>query len=368
MIARNDSRTSAEMRRMAIASTLLAGGVMACAAPAFAETSFEGKTIRFVIASSASGPTDTAGRIFTSYITKHLPGKPVIVVENRPGAAGAITANYIYKVAKPDGLTVGVLFGMVVQGLMQNPGIQYEPAKFQILGAVSATQVLLARNDAGLSEPRDLLKPPKPLVLASLGTGSTTDAANRLFLEMIGAPYKLVSGYPGQAETILAVARGEANLANASHSTYLARRASIRKEGTYDAFLQRGELRADGTFVRNRQLAEVPSMVEVIQQLKPGAVKSADFAAYRNIVGALAVHYSFVLPPQTSPEIVALMRKAFSAAFDDPEARRDVPKRLNADYEFVSGEDSQRIVQELEREYNADPKIGARLKQIMSVK
>ena len=74
-----------------------------------------------------------------------------------------------------------------------------------MVGAISATQVLLARNDLGLKTPADLLKPAKPLVLASLGTGSTTDAANRLFLDMIGANYRYVTGYPGQAETILAL-------------------------------------------------------------------------------------------------------------------------------------------------------------------
>ncbi|CAN0452461.1 unnamed protein product, partial [Phaeothamnion confervicola] len=243
---------------------------------------------------------------------------PTLVIENRPGAVGAIAANYIYNVARPDGLTVGVLFGMVTQGLMRNDGIQYEPAKLQMIGSVSATQVLLARKDLGLTAPRDLLKPAMPLVLASLGSGSTTDAANRLFLDMIGAPYKYVTGYPGQAETILAVARGEANLANASHSTYLSRRESIQKEGLYDAFLQRGELTATGTYQRNKQLPEYPTMVEVIEQLKPEALKSADFASYRSILGALAVHYSFVVPPKTSPEIVEMLRKATAEGLEDP--------------------------------------------------
>ena len=205
-------------------------------------------------------------------------------------------------------------------------------------------------------------------MLASLGSGSTTDAANRLFLDMIKAPYKYVTGYPGQAETILAVERGEANLANASHSTYLSRRDSIQQGGLYDAFLQRGELTAAGGYLRNRQLPGLPTMVEVIEQLEPEALKGADFASYRSILGALAVHYSFVAPPKTSPDIVEAWRRAISDGLEDPEARRTVQAMLKADYELVNGADSQKIVQRLEQEYNADPRIGARLKDIMAVK
>lgn len=336
-------------------------------APAFAQ-SFEGQTTRLVIASTASGPTDTLGRQLGPFIARHIPGKPTLVIENRPGAVGVIAANHMYGAAKPDGLTIGLLFGMVTQGLMKGDNIKYEPARFQILGAVSATQVLLARNDLGIKTPRDLLKPAKPLVLASLGTGSTPDAANRLFLEMIGAPYKLVTGYPGQAETILAVARGEASLTNAGHSAYLARRESIRKEGLYDAVVQRGEMTPARTFQRNKQLQELPTMVEVIGEINPPALKSADFATYRSIVGALAVHYCFVLPPATSPAIVAVMRKAVSDGLNDPEARRTLQAMLKSDYEFIDGPGSQKIIEGLRDEYAGDPRIGERLKAMMSAK
>lgn len=360
----------AEFRTIVGCCIMAVAGALAIACPAAveAQTSFEGQTFRLVIASTASGPTDTFGRQFAPFIARHIPGKPTIVIENRPGAVGAVAANYMYNVAKPDGLTIGLMFGMVTQGLMAGDSIKFDPAKFQVLGAVSATQVLIARNDLALKRPGDLLKPAKPLVLASLGSGSTTDAANRLFLEMIGAPYKYVSGYPGQAEAVLAVARDEANLANFGHSAYLARRDSIRSEGFYDAIVQRGELTPAGTFQRNKQLAEIPTQVEVISQLAPAALQSGDFASFRSIVGALAVHYSFVLPPATGPAIVATLRNAVSDGLNDAEARRTVQAMLKSDYEFIDGPGSQRIIERLRDEYAADVRIGQRLKQIMATK
>ena len=349
--------------------------VLACLAaallpttPSSAQAPFEGQTVRLVIASTASGPTDTLGRQFGPFIARHIPGKPTLVVENRPGGVGVIAANYMYSVARPDGLTIGLMFGMVTQGLMAGEGVRYDPAKLQLLGSISQTQVLLARKDLGLSAPRDLLKPARPLVLASLGAGSTTDAANRLFLDMIGASYQYVSGYPGQAEAVMAVARGEANLANAGDTTYLSRRESIRAEGLYDALVQRGELSADGKWRRNHQLAELPTMVEVIGEVAPQALESGDFATYRSIVGALAVHFAFVAPPATPPAVVETLRKAVSAGIEDPEARRVVGGMLKTDYVFVDGPSSQRIVEQLRGEYAADPRIERRLKQIMGGK
>ena len=363
-----DFAGSAKVRNTGAAAFAASSMLAAFIHPALAEVSFEGKTIRFEIASTPSGPTDTMGRVFAPHIARYLPGKPAIQLDNRPGAAGVIAANYIYNVAKPDGLTVGVLLGMVTSGLMQTGGVSFKPANFQMVGAISATQVLLVRKDAGLKTPADFLKPAKPIVLASLGTGSTTDAANRLFLDMIGAKYRYVTGYPGQAETILALSRDEANVANASHTTYLQRRDNIRQEGLFDAFLQRGELTPEGGFKRNVSLPEVPTIVEAIQQIKPEALESADFAAYRSVVGSMAVHYSFVLPPKTPPEIVEAFRKAMIQALDDPETRKSVQEIIKSDYDFVTGADGQKIVQELEKSYDADPRVGARLKEIMAVK
>lgn len=353
----NDMRT-----RIAIA----AASVFLLGCSAQAQTNFEGKTIRFMVASTPGGPTDMMARAFAPFIARYLPGKPTVVFENRPGAVGVIAANYIYNVTKPDGLTAGVLLGMVTNGLMRIQGVQYEPGKFQMIGSISATQVLLARNDLGLKTATDLLKPAKPLVLASLGSGSTTDAANRLFLDMIGAQYKYVTGYPGQAETILALGRGEANLANASHNTYLSRRESIVSENLYDAFLQRGELTATGTFKRNAQLSDLPTMVEAIEQIKPESLQSADFAAYKSVVGSMALHYSFVLPPATPKDIVAAYHKAFIAGLDDKETRQTVQRMIKSDYEYVNGTDAEVLIKSLEKAYNADPRIGARLNDIMA--
>ena len=334
---------------------------------AFAQITFEGQTVRLSVASSTGGPTDLLTRQFAPFIAKHLPGKPTVIVENRPGAGGAVGANYIYSVAKPDGLSIGCLFGAVTQGLIGGDGIRFDPAKFQWLGAVSQTQVLLATSDLKLTTFRDLLKPAKPLVLASVGTNSAPDMANRLFLEMIGAKYAFVSGYPGQAETMMALGRKEASLANAGHTVYLPRRDAIRREGLYDAIVQRGEYFPDGTFHRNKQMADLVTTVEAIEEINPLSLKGVDFSTYRSVVGSFAVHFSLVLPPETPTALVSAMRQSVAMALNDPDARAIVSTSLRVDYDFVDGEASQRIVNKLREEFLSDSRIANRLKQLMTV-
>jgi tripartite-type tricarboxylate transporter receptor subunit TctC len=343
----------------------LAAVLVAAALPATAQVDFSGESVRFVIASSAGGPTDTMGRSFAPFIAEHLPGSPDVIVENRPGAVGVVAANWMYNIPEPDGLTVGVTLGMVSSGLMQVEGVEFDPAGFNIIGAISATQVLLARNDLEIKEPKDLLSPAKPLILASLGAASTTDSANRLFLQMIGADYEYVTGYPGQNETLLALSQGEASIANASHNTYLSRRDAIRTEGAFDAVVQRGELDASGNFRRNPQISEIPTMVEAIEQINPDALDTVDFATYEMIVGSMALHYSFVLPPETPAEIVEAYRTAFNEAMEDPSTRETVERAIKSSYDWVGGADADAIIVKLREDFNAEPRIKERLTELM---
>jgi len=355
-------------RKLAViaASAIFAGA--GYVAPAFAQTSFEGKTIRIAVNFAAGGPADLRCRQFAPYIAKYAPGNPTIIVENRADAAGMVGANSLFNAAKPDGLTIGFLVGITTQGLIGGDSIKFDPAKFRWLGAVPQTQVLLARKDLKLAAPHDLRNPALPLILANTGANSTTGMANRLFLNMIGASYRHVTGFPGQADSVLALARGEVNLDNGGLTAYLARRDAIRQEGLDDAIVQRGEFDPDGTFRRNRLIPEIPTMPETIAELNPAALKSVEFTSYRSIVGAFAVHFGLMLPPGASDATVQTLGKAAGAALNDPEARRLVQDKLKTEYDFVDGPTAEGVIARLRSEYEADPRIGARLNQLMTSK
>jgi tripartite-type tricarboxylate transporter receptor subunit TctC len=336
--------------------------------PAAAATSFEGKTIRIAVNFAAGGPVDVLARQFAPFIAKHTPGRPTVIVENRAGAGGIVGANYIFNATKPDGLTIGYLVGITTPGLIGGDNIRFDPAKFRWLGAISNTHVLLARKDLKLSTPGDLLMPAMPLVFASTGASATATIAGKLFFNMIGAQYKVVSGFRGQTDTILALTRGEVNLDTGGLTAYVASREAIRHEGVYDAIVQRGELNPDGSFRRNRLIPDIPTMIETIQEIRPEMLKSVEFAANRSIVGAFAVHIGFVLPPGTDDMIVGALRKAVADALNDPEARALLVDKLKIEYDFVDGENCEHIVARLHAEFHGDSRIAQQVTRLIAEK
>ena len=103
---------------------------------ALAEDFYKGKTIRFVVGYSPGGGYDTYTRAIARHIAKHIPGNPTPIVQNRTGGGSLIAAHYIYKRAKPNGLTVGVWNGgLVLQQALGSRGINFKGDKFGWIGS-----------------------------------------------------------------------------------------------------------------------------------------------------------------------------------------------------------------------------------------
>ena len=193
---------------------------------------------------------------------------------------------------------------------------------------MSTTQIILARNDTSISTARDLLN-----------SGQTLGAVCYRYEYAGNDRQPIVPGYDrGEIQGRIGLsrrfrnrlggARGEASLTCASYSFYLARRDAIRNEGIMTAFMQIGDLTPIGTFRRNRQFPELSTMVEAVTELNHSALQGLDFAAFRSVVGAAALQFSFVLPSATTPAIVDVMRNAVRQGLNDPEARAAVQASL----------------------------------------
>ncbi|HWO42021.1 MAG TPA: hypothetical protein VNO43_09480, partial [Candidatus Eisenbacteria bacterium] len=111
-----------------LAVALARGAPARSAAPPF----YEGKTIRIIVGTSPGGGYDTYTRLIARHLSKYIPGNPTIVVDNMPGAGGLISANHLFKVASPDGLTIGhFVGGQFLQQLLGKPGIEFDALKFE---------------------------------------------------------------------------------------------------------------------------------------------------------------------------------------------------------------------------------------------
>src|ERR671914_487131 len=206
------------------------------------ENYYKGKTVRFLVNFSAGGPTDVFGRLIARYFPKHIAGNPAVMVQNMAGAGGIISANYVYEIAKPDGLTIGVFSGMYLPQILGGPGVRYDLNKMPIIGGAAETSIVYVARDTQVKTPVDLLKPAKPLILGGFTRENNKDLALRLAFDLLGVPYKYVTGYAGVAELRVAIQRGEINVTSESLTGYNTGGILMVKDGTLLPLYQEGLL------------------------------------------------------------------------------------------------------------------------------
>src|SRR5574341_955963 len=138
-----------------------------------ADDFYKGKSIRIVVGFSAGGGFDTYARAISRHMGKHIPGGPSIVVENMTGAGSLIAANHVYKVAKPDGLTIGHFIGGFFLGqVLGQPGIEFDARKFEFIGAPVSDHVVCALTKAsGITSAEKWMASKTPVKLGGLAPG-----------------------------------------------------------------------------------------------------------------------------------------------------------------------------------------------------
>ena len=194
------------------------------AAELFAQTPyFQGKTIRIVVGYPAGSAHDLWARLIAPQLTKQIPGNPATVVQIMPGAGSMTATNYIYSVAKPDGLTLGVNnAALYFEQLLKKKEVQYDWSKFTWVGSTTPTSPLLymwANTPyKTIHDVRTASVPPK---CGATGTGNTGYYLPRLLEETIGAKFQIVTGYEGGASIEFAVERGEVQCRAFYHPGFL---------------------------------------------------------------------------------------------------------------------------------------------------
>jgi tripartite-type tricarboxylate transporter receptor subunit TctC len=206
---------------------ILSAAVLLLIAPdAPAQDFYKGKTVTLFAGQPPGGGIDSEMRLVAQFFGRHIPGEPAFVARNMPGAGGLILGNHLYGVAKPDGLTLGMpgRSGFVLAPIISAADTKYDLRKFTWIGSsASSNFVLWMRRQSSIRSFDDLRKANRQIVIA--GSGSTT--ANSVMPEVLAKyeniPIKVVRGYPGIADAVLAVERGEAD-------GVLCQRASIRSD------------------------------------------------------------------------------------------------------------------------------------------
>jgi tripartite-type tricarboxylate transporter receptor subunit TctC len=306
-----------------------------------------GKEITIVVGSGPNGTMDTNARQIGLYLGRHLPGNPNVVVQNMPGANSLIAANYIYEVAKPDGQTLYYGTWFPLMQILKSPELKVQYDKLGIIGAGGETRAVVMRRDLAtrIDKPQDIVKA-NGFVVGSTGTGDGHDMLNRMSLDLLGAKYKLVTGYEDGPQADLAIARGEIDFENNSYATIVRQKGADVKSGKLLPIYYFCTMDEGGNIRREDFIKDTPCYIDLYKDIY-GKLPSGDlFDALNFYVKTFSnLNHILAVPPGTPQDDLAQLREAYAKAIAEPGFVDFFVKQTGFGPELTSLEDAQRVIQ-----------------------
>jgi tripartite-type tricarboxylate transporter receptor subunit TctC len=318
---------------------------------------YKGKQVRFIIGAIAGGGNDSYARLVARHLGKHIPGNPALLPVNMPGASGHISAAHIYNVAAKDGTVIGsttpgVITDPLWAGDAGKDKFNYDPVKLVHLGSAQiATYNCYIRTDAPVKTFEDAFK--TEVILGAAQEGGSTRDAPVLLNNILGTKFRVITGYPGTREILVAMERNEVQgICGMGWDAMYSQRPDWLERGVIRVLVQEN---LSGSAMFNRM----------------GVPKSIDFARTPQDREVIELAYAqqafgrpYILPPGTPPDRVAALRKAFLAATRDEELLSEA-KKMRVEVRPLSGEDMQALVTHI---YSTPRAVVERTRQALTYK
>jgi tripartite-type tricarboxylate transporter receptor subunit TctC len=308
---------------------------------------YHGKTLNLIIGTSTGNDYDFRARLLARHLGRHIPGEPAIVPQNMPGVGGVKAANYLASIAPHDGSALHMIMSnMMSSQAIGSSGVQFDTRKFFWIGNTTSTpNVTVAWHTSGITS-IEQVKTRQLIVGAPGGTLGVVYAT--AMNALLGTKFKIVTGYPGGNEVNLAMERGEIDgRASNSWASWKSTRPDWVAEKKIIVLVQIGLQRA-------RDLAEVPLLNEL-------AGNDMDRQVLTFLSADTSIARSLVTTPDTPPERVAALRRAFEATMRDPEFLAEAEKG-QMEIEPMRGEDAQKVADSI---VNTPPAVVARAKAVL---
>lgn len=311
---------------------------------------YEGKTIRIVVGFSPGGGFDVYARTLARHLPNHIPGNPTVIVQNMPGAGSLIAANHVYKVAAPDGLTLGHFIGSLFMAqVLERPGIEFDARKFEYIGAPARdTPVCVLTKASGISNVNQWKAASAPVKLGGSSPGNTTDDHPNILKAALGFPIQVVSGYKGTAEIKLAAENGEVAGGCWTWDSIKALWTKALQSGEVTVILQMMPK-------PHPDLPKVPLATDYVNTQESRQLIQSGIHDINDLTRP------YVMPPGTPKELVQLLRKAVNSVHRDPAFLADA-KKANLSLDPVTGEEIEKKVATL---FKLSPSLQTRLKEIL---
>ena len=317
---------------------------------------YQEKQIRVVVGFTTGGFYDRWARLLARYMPKYVPGNPTFIVQNMPGAGSVVAANYVYSVAKPDGLTIGFpSSGLYLDQIVGRPEVKFDLRKFAWIGSpVTEPMILYMRADSPYKSIADIKNAKEPPKCGSTGTVSTDFILARM-LEDTLPPLKIntVLGYPGGSEIDIAVEKGEVMCRGMTASPYFGREPflSWQKKNFVRVLLYTGAK-------RDERIPDVPTITEIFDKEK---VPESSRRVAQVILAAESFGRPIIGTPGIAADRVQMLRHAFDQSMKDPELLAETKKQL-MDVDPTSGTNLEKLAQQILLQ---PPDVLARVKKIL---
>jgi tripartite-type tricarboxylate transporter receptor subunit TctC len=356
----------AEPRAMGLRA-LLALMLALAAQPASAQF-YKGKTLTLLVNYGVGGNADTEARIYQRYLPKYIAGNPTVLIRNAPGAGGATAINQLGLniASQADGLTAGYFTTSASTSLTEDPVLRVKLYDFLPITAAGGFNVVYARRDivpGGMSKPADIAKAQK-VFAGGYARSTSHDTRLRLALEILGLPYTMVTGFPGNAQVNKAMLQNEINFTGSSLPGYHTQVIpQIINSGVGMTLFQFPAMAADGTPVGDPALerAGIETFDKVYAQAFGKKPASAKFAALLLMNDISTKLQRLVVLPKGSPgEAVNALREAFAALAKDSEFIEDYMKVTGEEPDLLKADAIEPL---FERMRHVDPEVVRILKE-----
>jgi len=319
------------MRRKMMLAGALAPVAMSVPGRGYAQANdfYRDKIVNINVAGGASGGHTRYARLIQPFLQKHL-GAREVRITNMPGGGGLKAANYIWR-AKPDGLQIffGNASTLILAQLAGSPGATFDPTRFVYLGrATSEPRVLAVGGKSALKSIQDVQKLKRPFVYPSQGTDE--DFYTMAVLgDALGFKVKAVTGYEGNADTALAVIKGDGD----GHITGWSESQGPIRSGDKHPILM-------VTSQKSPEYPTIPVITEIASAPKRATVRA--------MAAILETHRSYIGPPGMDPQAVAAFRAAVTAALKDPALLAE-SKKGERPVAPMEGARQQKVIEEITR-------------------
>ncbi len=288
------------------------------------------KPVTIYVAGTAGGGIDLYGRLVARHLGRHIPGNPTVSVQVMPGAGGIRAAKFLADVAPRDGTAMTTFAGgPILEPLIgaRDPG--YDISKFTWIGAITKdVSVCMAWAQSPFKTIDDVKK--QQMVVAGTGAGSDTDIYPVILNQAIGTKFKVVTGYLGTQETLIAMERGEAHgRCGMSLSSLKSTKPDWIRDHKVNLLIQ-------FALEKSPELPDVPLVFDLLKN-------EEDRQTFELQVGPTAMARPFAAPPGLPPGKAALLRRAFDATMKDPEFVAEATK-MQTDMRPSTGEEVQKLV------------------------